>query len=136
MECMCPDAHLKFRYNRPMTRFAETLKTLRSNAGLSLRNLSDAVGISTNNLSCYENKLVVPTLEMVVKLAKYFDVSVDYFVHGESLTEEIRDKELRTLFTRIDAIVRKDRELVKRYLKTVLRNREEREELEKKADTG
>ena len=119
-----------------MTRFAETLKTLRANAGLSLRNLSDAVGISTNNLSCYENRIVVPTLEMVVKLAKYFDVSVDYFVHGESLTEEIRDKELRTLFTRIDAMVRKDRELVKKYLKTVLRNRDEREELEKKADTG
>jgi len=50
-----------------MTKFAETLKNLRKDSGLSLRELSAAVGISHNNLSCYENGTVAPTLEMLVK---------------------------------------------------------------------
>ena len=118
-----------------MTKFAETLKQLRKTSGLSLRELSAAVGISHNNLSCYENGVVAPTLEMVVKLAMYFDVPVDYFVHGETLKLEFHDSELRSLCGRVDRMERKDRDLVKRYLKNVVRNREERERLEKEAES-
>ena len=118
-----------------MTKFAETLKQLRKTSGLSLRELSAAVGISHNNLSCYENGVVAPTLEMVVKLSLYFDVPVDYFVHGETLKLEFHDPGLRSLCGRVDRMERKDRDLVKRYLKNVVRNREERERLEKEAES-
>ncbi len=121
---------------RSMSMFAETLKRLRTDSGLSLRELSAAVGISHNNLSCYENGVVAPTLEMVVKLSRYFDLPVDSFVYGESLTSGINDPELRSLVKQIDEMHRKDRDLVKRYLKTVIRNRAEREELERKAESG
>jgi transcriptional regulator with XRE-family HTH domain len=119
-----------------MSMFAETFGQLRKTSGLSLRELSAAVGISHNNLSCYENGTVAPTLEMVVKLARHFDVSVDYFVFGDSVSAEIRDTELRSLMQRVDEMQRTDRDLVKRYLKTVIRNREEREELERKSQLG
>ena len=122
-------------YNRRMSMFAQTLKRLRAASGLSLRELSEAVGISHNNLSCYENGTVAPTFEMVVKLARHFDLPVDYFVHGESLTSDIADPELRSLVKRIDGMKKTDRDLVKQYLKTVIRNREERGELEQKADS-
>ena len=117
-----------------MSVFAETVKKLRTESGLSLRELSAAVGISHNNLSCYENGVVAPTLEMVVKLAKYFDLPVDSFVYGDTLRSDIKDPELRSLVKEIDDMKRKDRDLVKRYLKTVVRNRAEREELERQAD--
>ena len=119
-----------------MTKFAETLKNLRKDSGLSLRELSAAVGISHNNLSCYENGTVAPTLEMLVKIAAFFDVPLDFFVYGETLKLDLHDPELRSLFSRIDRMKKKDRDLVKRYLKTVIRNREEREHLEKEAETG
>ena len=119
-----------------MSMFAETFGQLRKASGLSLRELSAAVGISHNNLSCYENGTVAPTLEMVVKLARHFDVSVDYFVFGNSVSTDIRDTELRSLMQRVDQMQRTDRDLVKRYLKTVIRNREEREELERKSQLG
>ena len=122
-------------YNHRMSMFAQTLKRLRAASGLSLRELSEAVGISHNNLSCYENGTVAPTLEMLVKLARHFDLPVDYFVYVESLTSDIADPELRSLVKRIDGMKKTDRDLVKRYLKTVIRNREERDELEQKADS-
>ncbi len=60
-----------------MEQFAENLKDLIDDTGLSLRSLEKECGISANQLSGYERG-VVPSVRIAIKLAKYFDCSLDY----------------------------------------------------------
>ena len=116
-----------------MNELPKILAQLRAEQGLSYRRLAQAVGISHNNLACYENGSVIPSIEMVAKLAAFYDVPLEYLIRGESFVREFHDGELRRLFGEVDTMERKDRELVKRFIKKVIRNREEREQLEKDA---
>lgn len=45
--------------------------------------VADAVGISRNALSKYENGQVIPGGEIVVKLATYYNVTTDQILVGE-----------------------------------------------------
>lgn len=58
--------------------FAERLKELRSDAGLSLAELSKAIKVSTNTISRWEREERLPNIEGLISLAKYFKVSTDY----------------------------------------------------------
>ena len=116
-----------------MSKLPRILARLRAERELSYRRLSKAVGISHNNLACYENGSVVPSLEMASKLAAFFDVPLEYLLRGDEYVVEIHDGELRQLFGTIDCMERKDRELVKQFIKKIIRTRKERERLEEDA---
>ena len=117
----------------PMSELPEILSKLRAERGLSYRRLSKAVGISHNNLACYENGSVVPSIDMAAKLASFFDVPLEYLLRGDDYIREFQDGELRQLFGAVDRMERKDRELVKRFIRKVIRNSEERKQMEEDA---
>ena len=58
--------------------FAERLKYLRSEAGLTLLQLRKIIKVSTNTISRWERLERLPNIENLVALAKYFKVSTDY----------------------------------------------------------
>ena len=58
--------------------FAERLKNLRNEAGLTLMQLSIEIKVSTNTISRWEREERLPNIENIVALAKFFDVSTDY----------------------------------------------------------
>ena len=64
--------------------FAERLKELREEKGISIRQLEKEVGISNSVLSRFENCKVDAKLYQVVELAKYFGVSTDYLAGLEN----------------------------------------------------
>ena len=117
----------------PMSELPEILAKLRAERGLSYRRLSKAVGISHNNLACYENASVIPSIDMAAKLAEFYDVPLEYLLRGEDYIREFQDGELRQLFGAVDRMEKKDRELVKRFIKKVIRNNDERKQLEEDA---
>lgn len=63
-----------------MKMFAERLKELRKEKGVSLKLLASEIGVSDIAISRWENKQRVPNIESLVALAKYFGVSCDYLV--------------------------------------------------------
>lgn len=63
-----------------MSKFAERLKELRQEKGLSLLTLSKEVGISDVALGRWENNLRTPNIDSLIILAKYFKVSADYLL--------------------------------------------------------
>ena len=117
----------------PMSELPEILSKLRAKRGLSYRRLSKAVGISHNNLACYENGSVIPSIDMAAKLAEFYDVPLEYLLRGEDFVREFQDGELRQLFGTVDRMEKKDRELVKRFVRKVIRNSGERNRLEEDA---
>ncbi len=60
--------------------FAERLKELREEKGLSLSQLARDVGVSHVAISRWEKKTRIPTIESLKALAIYFNVSSDYLI--------------------------------------------------------
>ncbi len=60
--------------------FAENLRKLREQRGLSLRELGENIGISYQALNFYENCKREPSLRVVKNIADYFGVSIDFMI--------------------------------------------------------
>ncbi len=58
--------------------FGEILKELRLERQVNQVSLAQAIGVSKGIISLWENGLREPTLNNLIALAKYFDVSIDF----------------------------------------------------------
>ena len=64
--------------------FADRIKELRIEKGLTQRTLAEQTGLSQSAIKHWENDDRVPNAEAVVILAKFFDVSADYLLGIEN----------------------------------------------------
>ena len=60
--------------------FADRLKDLRNEKGLSLKQLAKELDISDAAISRWENQLRVPNIIELKKIAEFFNVSADYLL--------------------------------------------------------
>lgn len=63
-----------------MNKFAERLKELREEKGLTQQQLAMQLGISTACISRWEKNLRVPDINSIILLCKYFDCTADYLI--------------------------------------------------------
>ena len=61
-------------------RFAQRLKTLRKERGITQQQLADGVGLSKGGLSYYENAGRTPDISILERFADYFGVTTDYLL--------------------------------------------------------
>lgn len=61
-----------------MEKFSNRLKELRKEKNISLSQLAKDLNISKSCLSMYENNKTSPTLDVLIKLADYFCITLDY----------------------------------------------------------
>lgn len=59
------------------------LKELRKQRHCTLQKVADAIGVSNGTVANYENEKREPNIATLIKLADYFDVSVDYLIGHE-----------------------------------------------------
>lgn len=60
--------------------FAERLKELRLERGLSLKQLAKEIKVTDIAISRWERQLRLPNIENLTNLAKFFGVTTDYLV--------------------------------------------------------
>ncbi len=60
-----------------MQKFGEKLRTLRKRRGLTVRQLAAMLGITHSHIVGLEKSKHKPSVELVIKLADLFDVSID-----------------------------------------------------------
>lgn len=77
--------------------FSNRLKELRKKAGISQKELAETVGVSYASLSSYENGSggKIPSMEIVIKIADYFNVSIDWLLGRDTkkfVSRESTDK--------------------------------------------
>lgn len=58
----------------------EKIKELRLSFSLSQVELGNKIGVSKQCISNWENENIVPSIEMLIKLANTFNVSTDYLL--------------------------------------------------------
>ena len=60
--------------------FGKTLRALRTERGIFPKELATALHVSVGTLSNYEEEVSSPDLEMLCRIAGYFQVSTDYLL--------------------------------------------------------
>ena len=60
-----------------MIKFADRLKELRKEKGISQKLVAKEIGITLSAYSNYEQGIREPSNEMLIKLCKYYNVSAD-----------------------------------------------------------
>lgn len=100
-----------------MGSFPERLRFLRQKKGITQKEIADSLGIANSSYSLYEKGAREPNFEMLEKIAKYFNVSIDYLLGTEikyeatSNYEDIRNDYIDTLAAHFDAQEFTDEEL-------------------------
>lgn len=63
----------------------ENLKRLRELSGTTQRQLAEAIGVSQQSVNKYENHNIEPDIETLIRIADYFNTSVDCVIgHGKA----------------------------------------------------
>jgi transcriptional regulator with XRE-family HTH domain len=65
----------------------QNLKCLRIASGISQKALADVVGVSQQSINKYENQGVEPDIATLIRIAEYFNTSVDYLI-GRSIAQD------------------------------------------------
>ena len=60
--------------------YGKRIRELRKQAGLSQQSLAGLLAVSQDTVSLWECEKIVPPTEYLPKLAKIFDVSIDYLL--------------------------------------------------------
>lgn len=68
--------------------FASVLKFLRKKAGMTAEEVADILGVKKRTIFAYEKSDVNPSYENLLKLADYFNVSLDFMVGRSKLFAE------------------------------------------------
>ena len=65
------------------------LKSLRQKKGISQQQLATALGTSQQSINKYENHSIEPDIDMLMKMADFFDTSVDYLVGYSDVARKV-----------------------------------------------
>ena len=72
------------------TEFRQNLLALRKERGIGQVELAKAIGVSKGIISLWENGLREPSLESLVSLALFFDISTDELIGYEKIKAKKR----------------------------------------------
>ncbi len=77
--------------------FADKLRKLRNEKGISAREMSIALGQNVNYINLIENEKRKPSLEMFLYICEYLNVSPEYFFNDSEKNNNIYEQVLKSL---------------------------------------
>lgn len=78
--------------NIDLNKFGKTLIKARMERMLTQQQTADNIGISRASYVAYEKGRVVPTLDILIKLADYLHVSIDYLINRDIYSDDLNTK--------------------------------------------
>jgi len=93
-----------------MELFGLRLKALRLNKNLTQEQLGDKLGIVGGSVSGYEKGTIYPSVEVLIEICKYFDVSANYMLGlSNSMDFELSplsDEQIAIILSIIDQFIK------------------------------
>lgn len=65
------------------------LRLLREEASVSQKYLAEAIGVSQQSINKYENHNIEPDIETLIRIANFFETSVDYLIGHTTVRRKI-----------------------------------------------
>ena len=115
--------------------FAQRLRQLRRQHGLSQTVLGERVGVHYTHIGRYERGLSRPAADTLKRMADVLGVSGDYLLEGavhEAARAHFQDRELLHMFQEVEKLPEADKEVIKRFLDAFLTKKR----LQELAQTG
>ena len=81
------------------------LKELRNERGISQQKLAEAIGMGQSSINDYENRGIEPDIGTLIRIADYFETSVDYLVAHTHIRCRLEETSEFTLNEREIALV-------------------------------
>lgn len=97
----------------------ENLKRLREAANISQKALADVIGVSQQSINKYENHNIEPDIETMIRLADYFNTSVDFLIGHTDIPHKIEPVHPCDLNNKEAAIVNGYRRLTEKQRQSV-----------------
>lgn len=107
------------------------IKELRKEAGCSQSRLAEALGVTQDSISLWENDKRIPDATYIVAMAKFFDVTTDYLLglsgdykrvaFGENYQQEFVKKEEMQLIYDCRKLSEDKKKLLDEYIKILLK---------------
>ncbi len=102
----------------------KNLKKIRLLNNISQQQLAGVIGVTQQSVNKYENHSVEPDIEVIIKIADYFSVSIDYLVGRtdiknipENFTEYFLSDEEKSVMNGYRKADKKEKDLIKYILK-------------------
>ena len=67
----------------------KNLKTLRGKKDISQKQLAEEISVSQQSINKYENHDVEPDINILIRMADFFDVSVDYLIGNTDVDRKV-----------------------------------------------
>jgi len=105
--------------------FPSKLKSLRKKRGWSQGQLAQKIGADLQRISKYERGIIWPTMELTVRMAKVFDVSVDFLIRDdkETAVAKIKNQKLLRQLEAVNDLPEDDQEMVISFLDAFIKRR-------------
>lgn len=97
----------------------ENLRKLREDVGVSQKQLAEAIGVSQQSINKYENHNIEPDIETLIRIAEFFDTSVDYLIGHSTVRRKIEEVAAYELNAEESQIVNSFRKLTAKQRKCV-----------------
>ena len=94
----------------------KNLKLLRNEHKISQQKLAEAVGVSQQSINKYENQGVEPEIAVLIKIADYFSVSVDYLIGRTSSPDfavSSLTKDEKQIIAKYKTLNKKEKDIIK-----------------------
>ena len=103
--------------------FGEKIKILRKENGLSQDQLSEKINGDGRQISRYENGKMMPSIEAVIKIAKTFNISIDYLLLEDSIRKPLYTKENKLLekFEEIQKLEEEDKKAISQLIDSLIK---------------
>ena len=104
----------------PNLYFQERVKNLRKNSKLSMQQLADLMKVTKSRVNMWENNGTVPRMDVLIRLAKYFNVSTDFLLGNDDTAElSVTNSKLSSLQRNLGKLNEKELEQAEGMLKAV-----------------
>lgn len=103
----------------------KNLKYLRNKRNISQQQLADVIGVSQQSINKYENHNVEPDIDTLIKIAEFFNTSVDFLIGHtdiDHIIENVTNYDLNCAELQLIECYRKLNRKQKESIKMIIEN--------------
>lgn len=106
-------------------KLGDRMTALRKQKDLSQQDVADKIKISRAQMNRYENQGVQPPADVLNKLAKLFDTTVDYLINGAieaKAKAQLKDTKVLEQFKEVDDLPDTEKNLILKVISALIRD--------------
>lgn len=98
----------------------QKLLLLRRKKNISQRALAKALGVNFTSILRYEKDVTIPSTDVLIKLANFFNISIDYLILDKNGVLSFNDAQLFSQFKELDGMEESKRNIIKPMIQSFI----------------